>query len=207
MSRLPATAATLAALLAAAPPASAQQVEGLGLALEAADSILATPDSDVGLQSFDGERVTGVYLYGTFRGRDESIAYGIDPAERRYVWFSVRSDGVEDVLTLFDVDVDLTPDFILVQTIDRDARVEARVEYRSEDAPGAAKIDVQVRPSCAPPACDPADWTILPRETYEVPGAFFGPWRVVFALAATRGERWLGQPRSIFLPRAEASPR
>lgn len=198
-------AAAVFALLVLAPSAGrAQRAEAPFLAdlwqtAEAAEGILAGA-GDVSLEAFDGPVTTGVYLHGTLEGEEESVAYGADFEGKRYVWFSVApSDSIEHVAMLYDVDLDLTPDFLLFRTIDRAAREETLREYRTpgiRDAP----IDIQVNPACLPPRCDPATWTRHPRRVIEVPPEFFHPWRGVWGLAATRGEQWLGKPTSLLVP-------
>lgn len=160
--------------------------------LDAADSILASTHR-VSLEAFRGDTVTGVFLDGTFGGEDRSIGYGADPLERRYLWFSVgRGDTLDYVVMLYDVDLDLRPDFLLFRTIDARQRAEFLFEYRSSATQGEI-LDIQVNPACRPPRCDPARWTVHERQHFEVPPFWFEPWRPLFALAATRGERWLGE--------------
>lgn len=195
----------LAALLAAAPAARAQK-PGLWYAAEAADSILSTEDGGVSLEAFDGDTVTGVFLRGTWRGEPGSVAWGVDGEGRRYAWFSVsRGDSLDYVAMLIDVDLDVTPDYLLFRTIDHDARREGLVEYRNPTGTGAT-IDIQVQSACKPPRCDPDTWTVLPRQKVEVGDDFFLAWRPVFALAASRGEEWLGKPKSLFVHDAAAAP-
>ena len=191
--------------LVAVAPLSGQE-SPLGYAVAAADSILSSPGESVGLEAFRGEEITGVYLHGEFRGERESVAYGADPQGQRYVWFSVaRGDSIKYVAMLIDVDLDVTPDFLLFRTIDEAARVEVVVEYRSP-ATRDSPIDIQIQPACAPPRCDPATWTVRPRERIEVTGEFFDAWHAIFALAATRGETWLGKPKGIFQSATPAGP-
>lgn len=203
--------AVLAALLAAPAPAGAQETDGSFLAdvwyvAEAAETILSS-SGPVSLEAFDGPVITGVYLHGTLRGGKESVAYGIDGEEKRYSWFSVaRGDSLEYVAMLFDVDLDLTPDFLLFRTIDRGAGEETILEYRAPATVGA-DIDIQVSPACAPPKCDPESWTVHSRQVIEVPEEFFHPWRDAWGLATIRGEPWLGKPKSLLVPDvAEADP-
>lgn len=172
-------------------------------AVRSADEILTTPDSGVGLESFDSGRVTGVYLVGALGDRRESVGYGRDAAARRYLWFSVaRGDSLDYVAMTYDVDHDMLPEFLLFRTVDRSGRRETVVEYR---APGVrdADFDIQIQPACQPPACDPATWTIAEREVRFVPADWFEPWRELYGIAAMRGERWLGRPVES-VPRSEA---
>lgn len=172
-------------------------------AVRSADEILTTPDSGVGLESFDSGRVTGVYLVGALGERRESVGYGRDAAARRYLWFSLaRGDTLDYVAMTYDVDRDLLPEFLLFRTVDRSSRRETVVEYR---APGVrdADFDIQIQPACQPPACDPATWTIAEREVRFVPADWFEPWRELYGIAAMRGERWLGRPVES-VPRSEA---
>lgn len=182
-------------------PTAAAQTSALGFAAYAADSILSS-GTEVGLEAFRGDSVTGVYLRGDFRGEMESVAYGVDAQGQRYLWFSVdRGPTVRLVAMLIDVDLDVAPDFLLFRIVDEEARVEEAVEYRGPAARAAA-IDIQFQPACAPPRCDPAGWTVRPRARLEVPPDFFGPWRGPLGLAAARGERWIGESRSVFAARA-----
>lgn len=199
-------AVPLAALIAALPSPALAQRTGVWFTVEAADSVLSTPGGMVGLEAFRGDEVTGVYLHGDYRGERESVAYGIDPDSQRYVWFSIdRSDSLKHVVMLIDVDLDVTPDFLLFHTIDEADRQEEIVEYVGPAA-REASIDIQVQPTCAPPRCDPETWTVRPRARIEVPTEFFDPWRQVLGLAAARGEAWLGKPKSIFLSQAPPGP-
>lgn len=179
------------------PDGAAGRRPALWYAAAAADSILSTPGGRVGLESFDGDTVTGVYLRGVFHERDESVAYGRDADDRRYVWFSVGRDSMEYIALLYDVDTDLAPDFLLFRTIDPGRRMETLLEYRAPAASDQA-LDVQINPACAPPRCDPETWSVRPRTRIAVPASFFDPWRGVFGLAATRGEAWLGKSRQLF---------
>ncbi|HEY7472443.1 MAG TPA: hypothetical protein VIE68_08865 [Gemmatimonadota bacterium] len=170
--------------------------------MRSADEILSTPDSGVGLESFDSGIVTGVYLIGTMADRRESVGYGRDAAARRYLWFSItRGDTVDYVAMTYDVDADLMPEFLLFRTVDHRRRVESIVEFR---APSVADVafDIDVRPACQPPRCDPSTWTIAERQVRSVPAEWFGPWRALYGIAAMRGERWLGKPVES-LPRDE----
>lgn len=163
-------------------------------AVRSADEILTTPDSGVGLESFDSGRVTGVYLVGALGERRESIGYGRDAAERRYLWFSVsRGDSLDYVAMTYDVDHDLLPEFLLFRTVDRAGRIESVVEYRAPSV-GDVEFDIQIQSACQRPACDPATWTLAERVVRLVPADWFEPWRVLYGVAAMRGERWLGQP-------------
>ena len=163
-------------------------------AVRSADEILSTPDSGVGLESFDSGLVTGVYLIGALADQRESIGYGRDAAARRYLWFSVsRGDSIDYVAMTYDVDHDMLPDFLLFRTVDHGDRIESIVEYR---APSVIDVDfdIQVQPSCQPPRCDPTTWTLAEREVRTVPADWFEPWRALYGIAAMRGERWLGKP-------------
>ena len=163
-------------------------------AVRSADEILTTPDSGVGLESFDSGRVTGVYLVGTLGERRESIGYGRDAAERRYLWFSVsRGDSLDYVVMTYDVDHNLLPEFLLFRTVDLGGRIESVVEYRAPSV-SDVEFDIQIQSACQPPACDPATWTVAERVVRLVPADWFEPWRVLYGVAAMRGERWLGQP-------------
>lgn len=200
-----AAAVALAGALVGAAPLSGQESR-LGFAVAAADSILSTPGESVSLEAFRGDEITGVYLHGEFGGEPESVAYGSDPQGQRYVWFSVaQGDSIKHVVMLMDVDLDVSPDFLLFRTIDEAARVEVVVEYRAP-ATRDSPIDIQIQSVCAPPRCDAATWTVRPRERIDVPEEFFDAWRAIFALAATRGETWLGKPKEIFLSRAPTGP-
>lgn len=198
-----------AAALAMVPrPAGAQEPafmpSEVRFAVRAADSILTSPAGGLSLEAFRGDTVTGVYLQGAFGGRAESIGYGADAGGRRYLWFSIgraartatdsaATDSVEYLAMLFDVDRDLTPDFLLFRTIDRAARIDVATEYRAPNVAGQA-FDITFQPACAPPRCDPATWTVRPRRGQAVSAAWFDAWRPLFAIAAMRGERWLGEP-------------
>jgi hypothetical protein len=147
----------------------------------------------VGLESFDSGRVTGVYLVGTLGERRESIGYGRDAAERRYLWFSVsRGDSLDYVAMTYDVDHDLLPEFLLFRTVDLAGRIESVVEYRAPSV-SDVEFDIQIQSACQPPSCDPATWTIAERVVRLVPADWFEPWRELYGIAAMRGERWLGQ--------------
>lgn len=190
-------------LLLAAPPALAQRPAEAALLLapsevrysvRSAAEILSTPDSGVGLEAFDSGRVTGVYLIGSLADQRESIGYGRDAAGRRYLWFSVpRGDSLDYVAMTYDVDRDLSPEFLLFRTVDRARRLERIVEYRAPSVMGV-DFDIQVQPACQPPRCDPATWTIEERAVVMVPTDWFEPWRALYGIAAMRGERWLGKP-------------
>ncbi|HJU86841.1 MAG TPA: hypothetical protein VJ788_05695 [Gemmatimonadota bacterium] len=163
-------------------------------AVRSADEILSTPDSGVGLESFDSGVVTGVYLIGLLADERESIGYGKDAAARRYLWFSVgRGDSIDYVVMTYDVDHDLRPEFLMFHTVDKSARAESIVEYR---APSVVDLDfgIEVQPACQPPRCDPSTWTRAEREVVVVSADWFDPWRTVYGMAAMRGERWLGKP-------------
>ena len=163
-------------------------------ALKAADSILTTADGGVSLESFRGDTVTGVYLRGLLEGRSESVGYGQDPGGRRYLWLSIgRGDSVDYVAMLFDVDQDLTPEFLLFRTVDHARRFESATEYRAPSV-ADADLDISLQPACAPPRCDPSTWTVRPRARVAVPSHWFVAWRPLFGVAAMRGERWIGQP-------------
>ncbi len=163
-------------------------------ALEAAETILTdSPPGAVSLESFHADTVTGVFLEGSYDGQPRSIGYGTDAVGRKYLWFSVgEGDSLDYVASLFDVDRDLTPDFLILRTIDRGERRERTVEYRAPRvAPG--DFDITFQPACQLPRCDPTAWTVQPREHVEVPAEWFAPWRAAFGVAASRGEPWLGR--------------
>lgn len=163
--------------------------------LRAADSILSTGTGEgVSLEAFNAGITTGVYLYGTFGGELESVGYGRDPDARRYLWLAVdRGDSLEYMAMLYDIDQDLTPDFLLLRTIDWTKRAETSSEYR---APSTRELplDITLQSACLPPRCDPTTWTAHERVTLRVPAFWFEGWRSIFGLAAMRGERWLGRP-------------
>jgi hypothetical protein len=122
------------------------------------------------------------------------VGYGRDGAGRRYLWLSVaRSDSLEHMAMAYDVDLDLAPDFLLVRTVDRAARAERLTEYRTAAARDVP-LDIGIQPACAPPRCHPAEWTVHQRDRQEVPAFWFEAWRPAFALAAMRGEAWIGRP-------------
>ena len=75
---------TLPATVRAQRPADALQIAPpeVRYAVRSADEILSTPDSGVGLESFDSGVVTGVYLIGLLADKRESIGYGRDAASR-----------------------------------------------------------------------------------------------------------------------------
>lgn len=194
-------------LLLIASPALAQERHGVPpvVALElaptevrllvmAADSILGSGSSDhISLEAFNQGIATGVYLYGTFRGALKSIGYGRDPGDRRYLWLSVQADSIDYMAMAYDVDLDLTPDFLLLRTVDWGERVERSTEFRApsvRDTP----FDITLQPACIEPHCDPATWTVHDRARADVPTFWFEAWRPLMGLAAMRGERWLGRP-------------
>lgn len=197
----------LAALACTAIPAAAQDdvaiprdtalrlaPPGVRYSIEAADSILATA-AVISLEAFRGDTVTGVFLNGEFGGDPRSVGYGADPLDRRYLWFSVgRGDTLDYVALLYDIDLDLRPEYLLFRTIDHGRRAEFVFEYRAPAAADEA-IDIEIPSACQPPRCDPDTWTVHDRQRFEVPGFWFEPWRTLFALAATQGERWLGEDR------------
>ena len=171
-------------------------------ATAAVEAILGSGDR-VTLEAYAADTVTGVYLYGSLRGEEETIGYGLNAAERRYLWFSIdHGPHVEYVAILFDIDADLAPDFLLFRTIDRKKNIEYATEYRS---PGAVSetFDISFQSACQPPGCDPASWSIRPRTTLPVAESWFDPWRPLFALAAARGEEWIGRSRADLAPGAE----
>jgi hypothetical protein len=162
--------------------------------LQAADSILSTPGRGVTLEAFRNDTVTGVYLQGAFQGRDESVGFGRGTEGLRYLWFSVDgAPGVEYVVLLYDLDRDLSAEFMLVRTIDRNRRTDYAIEYR---APSVREMpfDITLQPACVAPRCDPATWTERPRSRVDVAAEWFAPWSPLLALAAARGEEWLGRP-------------
>lgn len=164
---------------------------GVRYSIEAADSILVTA-AVISVEAFRGDTVTGVFLNGEFGGRPRSIGYGADSLDRRYLWFSIgRGDTLDYVALLYDIDLDLRPEYLLFRTIDHGRRTEFAVEYRAPAAADEA-IDIEFPSACQPPGCDPDTWTVHERQRFEVPGFWFEPWRALFALAATQGERWLG---------------
>jgi hypothetical protein len=169
-------------------------------AAAAADSILTSPDGGVGLEAFANDTITGVYLTGQFGGQPRSVGFGVDPADRRYLWFSVRhTSTIEYVAMLFDVDADLTPEFMLFRTIDTKRRTEYAVDYRAPMAIDEI-FDISFQPACVEPACDPTSWTVRPRQMVAVPVTWFGAWRSLFGLAAARGEAWIGRPVATLRP-------
>lgn len=187
------------AALALAPPP-------VRFAAEAADSILTTAGGGVSLEAFAGDSVTGVYLRGSYAGRPESVGYGIDRDGKRYLWFSLgRGDSMDYVAMLFDVDRDLTPEFLLFRTVDRSGRVESATEYRAPSVMGF-DFDITFQPACAPPRCDPATWTVEERQVVAVPALWFAPWRPLYGVAAARGEMWLGKPVAALPAEAPATP-
>jgi len=175
-------------------------------AARAADSILSSgTEGGVSLEAFNGGIATGVYLYGAHAGELESIGYGRDAANRRYLWLSIsRGDSLEYMAMLYDVDQDLLPDFLLFRTVDRARRGEILTEFRAPVA-RATPFDISVQSACQPPRCDPASWTVRERTTIQVPAEWFDAWRPVVSLAATRGERWIGRPVESLPPAPRAS--
>jgi hypothetical protein len=169
-------------------------------AAAAGDSILTSPDGGVRLEAFANDTITGVYLTGQLGGQPKSIGFGIDPGDRRYLWFSVRhTSNIEYVAMLFDVDADLTPEFMLFRTIDTKRRTEYAVDYRAPKAIDEI-FDITFQPACVEPTCDPSSWTVRPRQMVAVPTAWFGIWRGLFGLAAVRGEAWIGRPVATLRP-------
>jgi len=163
-------------------------------AAAAADSILTSPNGGVELEAFANDTITGVYLSGQFGGQPKSVGFGVDPGDRRYLWFSVRhASNIEYVAMLFDVDADLTPEFMLFRTIDTKRRIEYAVDYRAPNAIDEI-FDISFQPACVEPACDPTSWTVRPRQMVAVSASWFGVWRSLFGLAAIRGEAWIGRP-------------
>ena len=186
----------LAAPARAQRPADALQLAPpeVRYAVRSADEILSTPDSGVGLESFDAGVVTRVYLIGQLAGERASIGYGRDDASRRYLWFSVgRGDSIDYVVMTYDVDHDLRPEFLMFHTVDKSARVESIVEYRAPSVVDT-EFGIEVQPACQPPRCDPSTWTRAELEVVVVPADWFDPWRGLYGMAAMRGERWLGKP-------------
>ncbi|MGH7558565.1 MAG: hypothetical protein ACREMD_12460 [Gemmatimonadota bacterium] len=162
--------------------------------LQAADSILSTPERGVSLEAFRNDTVTGVYLQGSYQGRDESIGFGGGAEGMRYLWFSIGGPpGVEYVALLYDLDHDLTAEFMLLRTIDRNRRTDYAIEYRAPSVRNET-FDITLQPACAPPRCDPSSWTEHPRRTVHVAPEWFEPSRPLLSLAAARGEQWLGRP-------------
>ncbi len=169
-------------------------------AAAAVDSILTSPNGGVQLEAFANDTITGVYITGELGGQPKSIGFGIDPGDRRYLWFSVRhAYNIEYVAMLFDIDADLTPEFMLFRTIDTKRRTEYAVDYRAPNAIDEI-FDITFQPACAEPACDPSSWTVQPRQMVAVPASWFGIWRPLFGLAATRGEAWIGRPVTALRP-------
>lgn len=175
--------------------------------LQAADSILSTPERGVSLEAFRNDTVTGVYLQGSYQGRDESIGFGSGAEGMRYLWFSIGGPpGVEYVALLYDLDHDLTAEFMLLRTIDRNRRADYAVEYRAPSVRDRS-FDITLQPACVPPRCDPASWTEHPRRSIPVAAEWFGPSRSLLSLAAARGEQWLGRPVALLeAPRADTLP-
>jgi hypothetical protein len=140
-------------------------------AAAAGDSILTSPDGGVRLEAFANDTITGVYLTGQLGGQPKSIGFGIDPGDRRYLWFSVRhTSNIEYVAMLFDVDADLTPEFMLFRTIDTKRRTEYAIDYRAPKAIDEI-FDITFQPACVEPTCDPSSWTVRPRQMVAVPTA------------------------------------
>ncbi len=176
-------------------------------AAAAVDSILTSPNGGVRLEAFANDTITGVYLTGEFGGQPKSVGFGIDPGDRRYLWFSVRQAyNIEYVAMLFDIDADLTPDFMLFRTIDTKRRTEYAVDYRAPHAIDEI-FDITFQPACTEPACDPASWTVRPRQMVAVSSPWFRIWRPLFGLAATRGETWIGRPVTALRPVPPTNPR
>lgn len=204
----------VASLLLASTPALAQDQPELlqtipfeiRFAAAAVDSILTSPNGGVRLEAFANDMITGVYLTGQLGGQPRSVGFGIDPGDRRYLWFSIRhASNIEYVAMLFDIDADLTPEFLLFRTIDTKRRTEYAVDYRAHHAIDEI-FDITFQPACVEPACDPSSWTVRPRQMVVVPTAWFGIWRPLFGLAAARGEAWIGRPVATLRPVPPANP-
>jgi hypothetical protein len=180
--------------------------EGVRYVVLAADSILSSGAAeDISLEAFNSGIATGVYLHGAFNGETESLGYGRDPNERRYLWLSVdRGDSLDYMAMLYDVDRDLAPDFLLFRIVDWRQRVETLTEYAAPSMSGVG-FDISVQSACEAPRCDPATWTVRDKTRIDVPDSWFDMWRPVLAFAATRGERWLGRPVAA-LPRVRSQP-
>ncbi|MGH7543896.1 MAG: hypothetical protein ACREK7_08140, partial [Gemmatimonadota bacterium] len=155
--------------------------------LDAADSILSTSGAGVSLEAFRDDTVTGVFLRGTHRGREESIGFGRGADRLRYLWFSV--DGppdVEYIVLLYDLDSDLTAEFLLLRTIDRNLSTDWAIEYRVPAVRNTV-FEIALQPACTPPRCDPAAWTERPPQAVVMPRGGFDPWSPLLSLAAVRG--------------------
>lgn len=200
--------------LAAAPGIAQQDPPGaiadrpweVRYVLDAADSILSTSGAGVSLEAFRDDTVTGVFLRGTHRGQEESVGFGRGADRLRYLWFSV--DGppdVEYIVLLYDLDSDLTAEFLLLRTIDRNLSTDWAVEYRVPAVRNTV-FEIALQPACAPPHCDPATWTERPRQAVVMPRGWFDPWSPLLSLAAVRGERWLGQPVALLGPPGTITP-
>lgn len=175
-------------------------------AAAAADSILTSPNGGVRLEAFANDTITGVYLTGELGGQTKSIGFGIDPGDRRYLWFSVRhAYNIEYVAMLFDIDADLTPEFMLFRTIDSKRKTEYAIDYRAPHAIDEI-FDITFQPACVEPTCDPTSWTVRPRQMVAVPAGWFRIWRPLFGLAATRGEAWIGRPVVALRPVGPENP-
>ncbi|MGH7564016.1 MAG: hypothetical protein ACREK5_06300 [Gemmatimonadota bacterium] len=175
--------------------------------LRAADSILSTPERGVSLEAFRNDTVTGVYLKGSFQGQDESIGFGRGAEGMRYLWFSIGgTPGVEHVALLYDLDHDLTAEFMLLRTIDMNRRTDYAIEYRAPSVRDES-FDITLQPACVLPRCDPSSWTERPRRTVHVAPEWFEPSRSLLSLAAARGEQWLGRPVALLRdPPPDAPP-
>lgn len=199
----------------AVPPAIAQEAISeaqvdrpweVRYVLEAADSILSTSGAGVSLEAFRDDTVTGVFLRGTHGGRDESVGFGRGEDRLRYLWFSVDGQPeVEYIVLLYDLDSDLSAEFLLVRTIDRNLKSDWVVEYRVPAVRNTV-FEIALQPVCTPPRCDPAAWTERPRQRVVMPRVWFDPWRPLLSLAAARGERWLGQPVALLGPPGTVTP-
>lgn len=190
-----------------APPAVVGRPWEVRYVLEAADSILSTSGAGLSLEAFRDDTITGVFLRGTHRGQEESIGFGRGADRLRYLWFSV--DGppdIEYIVLVYDLDSDLTAEFVLLRTIDRNMRTDWAIEYRIP-AVRDAVFEIALQPACAAPGCDPETWTERPRQAVVMPRAWFDPWVPLLSLAAARGERWLGQPVALLGPPGTVVPR
>ncbi len=193
--------------LTSTPVTAQDQPEGLHTipfeiryAAAAVDSILTSPNGGVRLEAFANDTITGVYITGELSGQPRSIGFGVDPGDRRYLWFSIRhAYNMEYVAMLFDIDADLTPEFLLFRTIDTKRRTEYAIDYRAPHAIDEI-FDITFQPACVEPACDPSSWTVRPRQMVAVPATWFGIWRPLFGLAAARGEMWIGRPVAALRP-------